>query len=334
MNKRVLSIALALGLLVSTAPVMADEAAQNNNSTQVVEQQQQTSQFINFETTVKSFEGLLETVNQKDETINFNITDETLIFDSEGNKKTKEDLTKDVKIKAFVYANAPALAIFPPQYTPKVVIITDETKPNNVDVDTYVESEIFGDVTNKQNMIALNIADTTVIENEKGEKVEKDTLAGNDLVVFYSIMTMSIPGQTTPSKIVVLDKQDDIEDQTQDTKIDMSSIKKINVKDNTIDYTSVTVDGKYLVPLRDICEGLGLKVEWSNELQSVLINNIYGLKIGNKEYIKGKMAPIQLEQAPALIVNDNTGVTYVPVEFFTDVMECTASVDGDTLILK
>ena len=79
-----------------------------------------------------------------------------------------------------------------------------------------------------------------------------------------------------------------------------------------------------MVPIRDIAEALKMTVEWNNETRSILFNKgIYTIRIDDNSYIKGKMIPVQLSEAP--ILKDN--ITYVPIEYFTEIQELIVNID-------
>lgn len=79
-------------------------------------------------------------------------------------------------------------------------------------------------------------------------------------------------------------------------------------------------DGTEMVPLREVAEGiLGLEVKWIGETWSVEIGSgpqWTSIKIGENSYFFGRIAPFKLSQAPEI----NNSLTYVPIEFFTDVL--------------
>lgn len=64
----------------------------------------------------------------------------------------------------------------------------------------------FGDFISADKQLALNISDETAITDLEGNKLTSADLAGKKCAVYYTIATMSIPAQTNPDKIVVLDE--------------------------------------------------------------------------------------------------------------------------------
>jgi len=93
--------------------------------------------------------------------------------------------------------------------------------------------------------------------------------------------------------------------------------------------TPVIEGGAIMVPLRVVAEALGYDVSWNEYLQSVQLGVAIQLWIGNTEVHLGRMAPIELGAAPTLI----DGVTFVPIEFFREVLGQTAYVfEGQVVI--
>ena len=87
-----------------------------------------------------------------------------------------------------------------------------------------------------------------------------------------------------------------------------------------------------MVPVRAVAEALGMPVEWNDLLKAVSVGTAQmgvNFNIGTNLYNKAKMMPIELKSEPILLETTQGGVTYVPVEFFTDVIEGEISeVDG------
>lgn len=83
-----------------------------------------------------------------------------------------------------------------------------------------------------------------------------------------------------------------------------------------------------MLPVRAVAEALGYNVSWNNETKSVVVENVpgyYTFSIGTDGYTRAKTAAMPLGQPPVL----ENGVTYVPVSFFTELMEYEAEIDDD-----
>lgn len=311
----------------------------------------ETASYISVDVTVVKtdidVDGIIKTttdVNNKDDqnnTVNLKITDDTLVYDNLGNKKALSDLTDGSKITVFTGSYEPTPLILPVQYTANVIIINGD-KEGNVNVDTYLADE--EGYTNAANNLNIAAADDTKIV-DKDEKEYKGDLDKNDLIVFYGASTKSIPAQTTPTKVVVLGKNEialkQIEaaknatpaptaapEVTEAPQVSYAGLVNVVIGDKNVSDVYAK-DNTTMVPLREVAEAAGFTVTWDAENRAVILNDgVYSLKIGENSYVKGKMMPLTLSAAPE-IVND---LTYVPAEFFAEVTE-SATVDGTSLVV-
>ena len=311
----------------------------------------ETASYISVDVTVVKtdidVDGIIKTttdVNNKDDqnnTVNLKITDDTLVYDNLGNKKALSDLTDGSKITVFTGSYEPTPLILPVQYTANVIIINGD-KEGNVNVDTYLADE--EGYTNAANNLNIAAADDTKIV-DKDEKEYKGDLDKNDLIVFYGVSTKSIPAQTTPTKVVVLGKNEIALKQieaaknatpaptaspkvTEAPQVSYAGLVNVVIGDKNVSDVYAK-DNTTMVPLREVAEAAGFTVTWDAENRAVILNDgVYSLKIGENSYVKGKMMPLTLSAAPE-IVND---LTYVPAEFFAEVTE-SATVDGTSLVV-
>ncbi|KMY28416.1 copper amine oxidase [Lysinibacillus xylanilyticus] len=239
------------------------------------------------------------TVKDGEQTNILEITKDTLVFDNTGKKV---ELKEGDKIVAYTFANKPQKLIYPPQFNPDVVIV--ETKEAGfVEVDYFFEN-----LTNTYEMLKLNIGENTELLNTKGEKVSTKDLKEKNLVVFYTVSTKSIPAQTTPSKVIVLDEESG---NTTENTVDAEIAEII-----ATDYYEV--DGTKMVPLRLIAEKLGYKVESTGKGAIVSKGNLsYTITRGEKMFGYNK-ALRPLHTAPALLEGNKT---YVPVEFVEEYLK-------------
>lgn len=317
----------------------------------------ETASYISVDVTVvktdSDVDGIIKTttdVNNKDDqnnTVNLKITDDTLVYDNLGNKKALSDLTDGSKITVFTGSYEPTPLILPVQYTANIIIINGD-KEGNVNADTYLVDE--EGYTNAANTLNIATADDTKIV-DKDEKEYKGDLDKNDLIVFYGVSTKSIPAQTTPTKVVVLGKNEialkQIEaaknatpaptaapettvapEATEAPQVSYAGLVNVVIGDKNVSDVYAK-DNTTMVPLREVAEAAGFTVTWDAENRAVILNDgVYSLKIGENSYVKGKMMPLTLSAAPE-IVND---LTYVPAEFFAEVTE-SATVDGTSLVV-
>lgn len=150
-----------------------------------------------------------------------------------------------------------------------------------------------------------------------------DIKEGSELIVWYEMMTMSMPAQETATKVVLLPAKADIRVHTgagtivaNGKELALSVDDRIESKGNTL-----------MLPLRVIGESLGYTVAWDDETRTVELQNgactMATMTIGSRTYGKYKMA-VQLDYAPEII----NGKTLVPVEFFTDLMKLKVEVNN------
>lgn len=299
------------------------------------------SYISNTVTVTEVGEGKIATTLNKEDaenpenTVNYTILENTLVFNSKGEKKEVKDIEKDADITVFTNSYSPAPLIMPPQYQADVIIINDGEEIGSVNVDTYIAD---GErLINAANSLVLNIGETTKIVDKDGKEVKADELKNKDLVVFYTITTRSIPAQTTPEKVVVLGENETAlaqiaaaQNVTAETPTpapvetpEISSATAVVVGNKTV--TNIySKDDVLMVPLREIAEELGFTVEWDGNLRAVIINGgMYSLKIGENSYVKGKMMPVELKAAPEI----KDDLTYVPVEYFTEVLEAAENIE-------
>ncbi|WP_342550921.1 copper amine oxidase N-terminal domain-containing protein [Lysinibacillus sp. FSL M8-0216] len=234
---------------------------------------------------------------------------DSLVFDNMG-KEVK--LQKGDKVSAYSYAKKPMLAIYPPQYNPEVIIV-EKDNMGSVEVDYFDKNLIDTD-----NYLKLNVGEDTKIESVSGKELKASDLEEQHLVVFYTIATMSIPAQTPPSKVIVLDnieKEEPVEVDpvpTPEPTPDNGPIEEIIQKD------FYEVEGTKMVPLRLIVEKLGFEVEVTPKGAIISKGAVsYTITRGQKEYGYNK-AIRQFDVAPALL---ESGKTYVPVEFVEELMK-------------
>ncbi len=208
-NKLIVAISLTV-MLISGNSIYADTKTKiqhniSNNNNDYVE----TPSYIgNYVTVSKINKDLIETIikdnSNSENIINYIISEETLVYDKNGNKKSLSDIQKGSSITIYTSSYSPAPLIFPPQYQADIIIIDELNSASIIlnNADTYFENNDM--LVNASNKLALNInKDINIVDKENNE-VNVDILKNKDLLVFYTYSTKSIPAQTTPIKIILL----------------------------------------------------------------------------------------------------------------------------------
>ena len=293
--KRTIPFALSAVLVGGAfAPaVFGNETSIKENETNKEEEQVQEN-FLKLTGTLSSLEknenGLLYgLIEQQDSVFNIVVGEETVVVDNTGKRV---ELKEGMDFTAYVDGNKPMILIYPPQYSPELVIVqTDEIG--------FAEVAQF-DENFANESLKLNISDETVIENLSGTAVEAKDIVGVDVAVFYKFTTFSIPAQTTPSKIIVLSYDEE------ELSEEMEAVQTI-IKNDFYEVNGVT-----MVPLRLIAEKLGWTVTSTGKGAIVSKDNAsFTITRGEKLYGHNR-AVHYFEEAPELLEPKKT---YVPVEF-------------------
>jgi len=277
------------------------------------------------------------------EIINFIITENTLFMTAEGIKPVEEISVGDELVVYFIEPFVSTM-IFPPQREASVFV-----RPTRDAAQTIFFGRFNNELISDDNSLKLNVSGDTTILRANGTDGSEVVLEGRDLAVVYTISTRSIPAQTTPELIVILNPtpemskelmaeamESDESDGYVDfeaggpLQLDQETIEKLNAQlqedlknapilvrgEEIVAPETLVRDGVVFLPLRAIAEALGYDVFWEEETRSVALGAGVRLQIGSYEYTVGRMAPITLNSTP-ILVNE---LTYVPMEFFGEVL--------------
>lgn len=339
-KKKILSALIAAALAVSPIAVFAQDAAADAPAVIAPISAEEAPTFVAQTKTVSAVGK--DTVELKDENdegvINLTISDDTLVINSKGERV--DALNEGDSITYYVKGNKPTILIYPPVYTPDVIVVNDKNGENNssVKVDTFKIED--GALISSDGQLVLNI-DASVLENADGSKVTKESLGGKDLCVIYSMTTMSLPPQTSPDKVYILKSAEEDIQLPDEILANESAVTEVTNRisangGEAFDITLVEINGRQMLPVRAVSEALGLEVSYSDELQAVTVGTVpmgVNFNIGADSYNKARMTPFTLGQAPVKVIFEETGVTYVPVEFFTEVLGAQITVDNGTTLI-
>lgn len=222
------------------------------------------------------------------------------------------DIKKGDVIEAFYDTSLPMLMIYPPQVT-AVLITVNFPADKSIKVDRFKGGydSPYGGYLSSDGMLVINFVHGSEFVWQDGTEYNGDVLECN-MAVIYTSSTKSIPAKTNPEKIILFFSKEspNIEGTPLNGDIVVEG-KKIESPKPYIRYGA-----DVMIPLRTVAEALGYNVTWDGETQTVMLNNVITLSIGKDYYTYARTAPIKLGIAPVLV----KGSTYVPLEFFTDVM--------------
>jgi hypothetical protein len=267
----------------------------------------------------------------------FNFSKNTVILDNELGIAQNLDKIK-VGEKISIYSSPISTFSIPPQSSAYVVLINIQKKsPAKLirvqDIQRNKDKSIT--LFDTQQEYNIDITKTTVLMPYKTKQLVKiESIAKDDLVLVWSeIMTLSIPAKITADRAVLLNGYD-FKSTTSENKIILSTqagVISVNGKEIILNADKELYfknkNGTYMLPLKAIAEVLGYKVQWTNTAKRVDIIDgakTYTTIIGSKDYGKQKMRVV-LKTASEI----KKGITYVPIEFFSEIMEVNTSVNNN-----
>lgn len=181
------------------------------------------------------------------------------------------------------------------------IVITNEESQTSIYVDTFAKAE--------EGLLSADGELVLAMENA-------DEYDGKKLLVFYDFATMSLPAQTNPVKVVVLEDVEAAEKVTISFNVG-SSIVNINGEDVEVEKPYIVGEGVTLVPIRVISESFGAEVNWDGDTKTVTVvdgDTTIVVTVGSKTAtVNGEEK--ELEEAPELTEN---GFTMIPLRFISE----------------
>ena len=245
----------------------------------------------------KETDGIRLTIENEDKMIMIlRINDESLLFNSATTNQLKlADLKKGAIVEAYYDKNKPMILIYPATVTPEIVIVKDEKDFGSVKISQFDTNYLSLD-----GELKLNMGEETPLFNQQGEAIELKELQGKELVVFYSITTMSLPPQTPPTKVIALDDiTEEAPEVTPEPEVkpeETTGVEEIIANDHYMN------KGVKMIPLRKVAEHLGYKVLSQPKINGALVtlqNSSFTITRGDKKYGYNKSLR-QFEVAPEL----------------------------------
>lgn len=199
MKKKILSVLIISAMLLSSAAVMAEEntaGASGSDAVLISTEAQTDIPFVSFEqlTVVGNADGMIETTDENGGTTFFKMRDDIMIYEEDGTELKAEDIKEGDIITAYVRSNEPAPLIFPPQYTPAVIIRDKADYEGLVKVSNFTKTEGERAYISAEGDLVVNLPEDFI----------EARIMNNDFLVFYTMTTRSIPPQTTPDKLLVI----------------------------------------------------------------------------------------------------------------------------------
>ena len=176
------------------------------------------------------------------------------------------DIKEGDDIIVILEGDAPMTASLPP-------IVNDAAMIIKTDGDMGIKIDVFDkEFLSSDKELQINLGEESFIRDLNGSKIKlmPDDVIGKECAVIYSITTMSLPPQTPPDAVIILN--DANEDNEGETAAHTES---------------------ELVPLRETFEKLGYKVEWTSNTKPIkLVKGDVAIEItlGSKDFkVNGKV---------------------------------------------
>ena len=242
-----------------------------------------------------------------------NVGEETVILDAvSGATRSFDDLRAGETLYAWV---GPEMTMsLPPISTARVVLCgipADFAVPTYAEVETITVTEKGVDAYVSNDVLLHLSADTEYLAAPGGtEKVEAaDIVPGARLLAWYSVTTMSLPAQASPSKVMVFPS-----DYTGWVFADGLELA-INGESLTLEGPSAAKveEGRLLVPVRAVAEALGCEITWEPYTSQVTVSRgdteCYHFTIGADQAAMGDVTVGLVRAAEAV-----DGVTFLALD--------------------
>lgn len=214
----------------------------NTKSIEEVIAEAEASMYLTQEGTVASVEASetegvsIVTIDNEQGGLRFAVASNTIIINRQDGFYMTEDQLEEGMAVAVVYDMNSPMGMSMPPYLGNVTAVVA-----NADFGSYAVGKFDNELTDMKNMLKLNIDnERTPITNMQGSRIRLTDadVKGQDALVFYDMMTMSLPAQTTPSFVLILGEQ-----------------------------TAPAVS----VPLRETAEANGFSVKWQGKTKPILL---------------------------------------------------------------
>lgn len=257
------------------------------------------------------------TVTIEDQTIVLNISEETIFIDSQtGIVSSIKDIKEGDSI--YIYYSAAMTRSLPAQSSAKAVVTNvqkDKTIPKMMVVKEIMSSDkdqikILNDC---EDMIVTITKENPILPYKTKQIVTLDNIkVGSQIFVWYDIVAMSYPGQTTSHKTVIVGTQE------------IKAPEKLQIDGKVLDLGKEKImvkNGKVMLPLRTVSKAMGFELKWNSETNSAEIDNgevKTSVTVGVDSYYKasskaiGLTAPFEYGVSPEIV----DGSLYIPAELF------------------
>lgn len=258
----------------------------------------------------------LENSNDNDpyQKIVVNVGEDTIILDAvTGEVKTFDDLRSNETIYAWVGPDM--TKSLPPIASARLILCgipADFGVPAYAEVETVTQTENGVDVYMNNDVVLHLTGDTEYLTAPGWEKETvsaADIVPGTRLLSWYSVTTMSLPAQASPSKVMVFPSDYDGWVATNGLEV------TVNGETLALEGASAArvEEGRLMVPVRAVAEALGCEVAWEPYTNQVTVTSggveLYHFAIGGDQAVKGDVTVGLVASAEAV-----DGVTFMALD--------------------
>ena len=322
-HKKLLASALAAALTLSLAvpalaaePVGADAAAEAPAYELVQRGETFPTRVWGAAVELGDMSLTLENSNESDpyQKVVVNVEEDTLILDAvTGEAKTFDDLRTGETVYAWVGPDM--TKSLPPISTGRVILCglpADYAAPTYAEVESVTETESGADVCLNNDVVLHLSADTGYLAAPGWDKETvsaADIVPGTRVLAWYSVVTLSLPAQASPSKVMVFPSD-------YDGWVSTNGLE-VTINGETLPLEGAAAakveNGHLMVPVRALAEALGCEVAWEPYTNQVTVTRdgveCYHFTIGGDQAAKGDVTVGLV--APANAVD---GVTFLALD--------------------
>lgn len=262
---KVMAMGMVMTILAGTTAFAKEEATTvENTKVEATEQEkEEAAAFLGQSGKIVSVEdsqteGIkIVTIENEQGGLRFAVASDTMIVNrKDGAAMTVAELTEGMEICVVYAANSPMGMSLPP-YLGKVSAVVA-----NADAGQMAVGHFDADLTDMKNLLKLNISEDTAILNLQGTKIRlsAEDVKEQDALVFYDVTTKSIPAQTNPSLVLLLEEAET------EAAVEETKTRETEPAAETEEAQKAT-----LVPLRATAEELGFTVTWQGKTKPVLL---------------------------------------------------------------
>ena len=322
-HKKLLASALAAALTLSLAvpalaaePVGADAAAEAPAYELVQRGETFPTRVWGAAVELGDMSLTLENSNESDpyQKVVVNVEEDTLILDAvTGEAKTFYDLRTGETV--YAWGGPDMTKSLPPISTGRVILCglpADYAAPTYAEVESVTETESGADVCLNNDVVLHLNADTGYLAAPGWEKETvsaADIVPGTRVLAWYSVVTLSLPAQASPEKIMVFPS-----DYAGWVAADGLTVT-VNGQALALEGAAAAKveNGHLMVPVRALAEALGCEVAWEPYTNQVTVTRdgveCYHFTIGGDQAAKGDVTVGLV--APANAVD---GVTFLALD--------------------